>query len=166
MSYLQKLSFIKGSASTHDLHPDNKKIAASNDNELLIYELPKDLNFQKEKTLGPGLKCSFQFIKDDQYVLSKITGHTKTINIVRFSPNGKFIATGSVDKSVGFAVFEGNVEGGQYRENWRTTKLFRNHTEDVLGVEWSPDSRYLASCSVDNKVFVYDVSRLGKNFEI
>lgn len=161
MSYLQKLSFIKGNASTHDIHPDNKRIAASNDNELLIYDLPKDLIFSNEKPLSQSIKCSFQFVKEEEFLLCKITGHTKSINIVRFSPNGKYIATGSVDKTVGISIFEGKVQGEQHKESWRNVKLFRNHTEDVLGVEWSPDSKLLASCSVDNKIYIYDIARLG-----
>jgi protein HIRA/HIR1 len=37
-------------------------------------------------------------------------------------------------------------------ENWKHVTTLRGHMNNVLDVAWSPDDRWLASCSVDNKV--------------
>lgn len=47
------------------------------------------------------LNCLFNHNKDLAEPLHEIKqGHTKTINIVRYSPDGKYIATGSDDCSI------------------------------------------------------------------
>lgn len=37
-------------------------------------------------------------------------------------------------------------------ENWKHANTLRGHVKDVLDVAWSPDDRWLASCSIDNQV--------------
>lgn len=37
-------------------------------------------------------------------------------------------------------------------ENWKHVNTLRGHVNNVLDVAWSPDDRWLASCSVDNQV--------------
>ncbi|OMH82217.1 Protein HIR1 [Zancudomyces culisetae] len=47
-------------------------------------------------------------------------------------------------------------------EHWRVIKRLTGHESDVVDVCWSPpDNKYLASCGLDNVVFVWD----GKTFE-
>lgn len=38
-----------------------------------------------------------------------------------------------------------------------------DHSEDVMTVEWSPEDRWLASCSVDTSVIIWDVPSFSKH---
>ena len=40
----------------------------------------------------------------------------------------------------------------------RCAHTLRQHDGDVLDLSWSPEDRWLASCSVDNTVIVWDVT--------
>lgn len=46
-----------------------------------------------------------------------------------------------------------------FPEEWAVYRVLSHHPRDVFGVEWSPDSNLLASCSVDNFVIVYDLKK-------
>jgi protein HIRA/HIR1 len=41
-------------------------------------------------------------------------------------------------------------------ENWRCVHTLRAHSGDVLDLAWSAQDRWLASCSVDNTIIVWD----------
>jgi WD40 repeat protein len=72
-------------------------------------------------------------------------GHSNMVNAVAWSPDGKYIASGSGDKSV--QVWDAAT--GQ-----RTFSYF-GHTSEVTGVSWSPDSTYVVSASSDQTVQVW-----------
>lgn len=69
-----------------------------------------------------------------------MTGHQQLINDVKFSPNGRIIASASFDKSI--KLWEANT--GKY-----ITSL-RGHVQAVYSVAWSADSRLLVSGSADS----------------
>jgi general transcriptional corepressor TUP1 len=72
-------------------------------------------------------------------------GHERDIYALDFAKNGRFIASGSGDKSVRLW----DVEAGQL-----TLQL---NTEDgVTAVAISPDGLYVAAASVDRSVWVWD----------
>lgn len=85
------------------------------------------------------------------------------VNCVRFSPNGKLIASGSDDNDAfihelregrGFTVF-GSTEAANV-ENWRLKVRLRGHEAIVSDLAWSPSSTRLATASIDNKVKIWD----------
>lgn len=41
-------------------------------------------------------------------------------------------------------------------ENWRCSATLRGHGGDVLDIAWSPQDRWLASCSIDNTIIIWD----------
>lgn len=41
-------------------------------------------------------------------------------------------------------------------ENWKCSATLRGHAGDVLDLAWSPQDRWLASCSVDNTIIIWD----------
>lgn len=103
-------------------------------------------------------------------LLASLQRHDRCVNCVRFSPDGKYLAAGSDDATVSLHQFygktTGSIGGFSNKEDWRCIKLFRDHSQDVLGVAWSPDSTKLASCSVDNKVIIWDVLSQTKKTEL
>uniref|UniRef100_H2YBG7 CAF1B/HIR1 beta-propeller domain-containing protein n=1 Tax=Ciona savignyi TaxID=51511 RepID=H2YBG7_CIOSA len=44
-------------------------------------------------------------------------------------------------------------------ERWRCSHTLKGHTGDVLDLAWSPGDQWLASCSIDNTVVVWDVQK-------
>jgi adenylylsulfate kinase-like enzyme len=74
--------------------------------------------------------------------------HTKSVNGVSFSPNGKLLATGSADNTV---------------KLWDTStgkeiKTLSGHTNTVYGVSFSPDGKLLATGSYDYTVKLWDTT--------
>lgn len=83
--------------------------------------------------------------KGDKQV-ARLTGHQKPINSAVFSPDGRYIASGSFDRSVRLW----SAITGQY------IAAFRGHVGDVYLLAWSIDSRMLVSCSKDSTIKVWD----------
>ncbi|MGB7346165.1 MAG: hypothetical protein WBD20_18245, partial [Pirellulaceae bacterium] len=72
--------------------------------------------------------------------------HSDTVLGVRFSPDGKLIATAAADKILRVSEFAtGNV-----------VRSFEGHTHHVLAADWQDDGRVLASASADQDVKVWN----------
>ena len=96
-------------------------------------------------------------------ILATLSEHFNTVNCVRFSKNGQFLASGSTDTNVflyekragpGRAAF-GSSDAPNV-ENWVSCQTLRGHLSDVIDIAWAPDDSMLASCSLDNMVIVWD----------
>jgi len=66
---------------------------------------------------------------------------------VSFGPDGKFLASGSGDKTV--KVWEVG--------SWREVATLKGHGRAVSSVSFSPDGKFLASGSDDKTVKVWEV---------
>ena len=75
----------------------------------------------------------------------RMTGHQQPVNIVNFSPDGRYIASASFDKSV--KVWNGR--DGAF------IATFRSHVGPVYQVCWSSDSRLLVTGSRDSTVKIF-----------
>lgn len=110
--------------------------------------------------------------KDASYTkprqLCHMSHHLGTIHSVRFSPNGRYLASGADDKLICVyhldksapAVTFGNNDPPP-AENWKTYKRLIGHENDVQDLAWSPDSSLLVSVGLDSKVVVWS----GHTFE-
>eukprot|EP00871_Galdieria_phlegrea_P005302 jgi/Galph1/5773/GphlegSOOS_G4365.1 len=118
-------------------------------------------------TLSADEACQKDSVKSHEIpkraLASSLSYHSRTANIVRWSPDGQILASAGDDFFIflyhkepgeGYAPF-GSTEPPPV-ENWRGHKL-GSHANDVLGVAWSPCGKLLASCSVDNKIKVWNV---------
>ena len=80
------------------------------------------------------------------YSLKTITEHSKYVNSVCWSPDGKYLASGSGDET----LIIWNANSGQ------RLKTLKGHSESVRSVCWSPDGKHLASGSRDKTVIIWD----------
>ncbi|XP_055844471.1 protein HIRA homolog [Episyrphus balteatus] len=96
-------------------------------------------------------------------ILCQMDSHLSCVNCVRWSKNGQLLASGSDDKLVmlwkkakGSSGVFGTGGITKNPESWKCIATLRGHSGDVLDLAWSPHDRWLASCSVDNSIIVWD----------
>ncbi|KAJ5098991.1 hypothetical protein N7532_005992 [Penicillium argentinense] len=102
--------------------------------------------------------------------LASMSNHSGTIHTVRFSPNGKYLASGADDKIVCVYTLDANppthsstfgTDEAPPVENWRTIRRLIGHDNDVQDLGWSFDSSILVSVGLDSKIVVWS----GHTFE-
>ncbi len=79
-----------------------------------------------------------------------LTGHTRVVSSVAFSPDGKLVASGSGDKTVRIWDVEKGAEA---------VAPLTGHTNEVTSVVFSRDGKLVASGSWDKTVRIWDVEK-------
>lgn len=89
-------------------------------------------------------------VRPDDYAtcLYSLTTHSSAVTCVRFSPNGKFLASASTDLIVQIFSLEGLP----------VCRLFGLHSLPINTIQWSPCSQYIAMGSQDGFVSLWSVS--------
>ena len=80
-------------------------------------------------------------------VAHTLAGHTDVILRLSWSPDGRWLASNSVDKTIRLWDWERN----------RLVKSLSGHTHGVNEVAWDPAGRWLASCSFDRTVRIWSL---------
>ena len=81
-------------------------------------------------------------------ILASYRGHTMRVTSVAWSPNGTFIASGSLDKTV--QVWPASSS------NHASPIVYRGHSAGVRTVDWSPNSQHIVSGAEDTTVQIWD----------
>jgi WD40 repeat protein len=120
-------------------------VSASGDKSVIGWNLVPD--WQLERTIGSS---------DDP---TKLVDRVLALD---FSPDGKWIATGSGEPSRGGELKIWNVADGTL-----VREIAAAHSDAVFGVAFSPDGKGIASASADKFVKVFDAStgKPSKSFE-
>jgi WD40 repeat protein len=79
-------------------------------------------------------------------ILRMYTAHSMRVTAVAWSPDGKLVASGSMDRTV--QVWDA-VTGAQ-------TVNYTGHRDGVSAVAWSPDGQYIASAALDGATRVWE----------
>lgn len=94
--------------------------------------------------------------------------HLACVNCVRWSNSGKYLASAGDDKIIMIWSLtkypnSGNIVFGTKNvvniETWKCMFTLRSHSGDILDLAWSPRDTYLASCSVDNTIIIWDAQK-------
>lgn len=80
--------------------------------------------------------------------IARLTGHQQLVNDVKFSPDMRYIASASFDKSIRLW----NGQTGKF------ITALRGHVQRVYQLAWSADSRLLASASADSTCKIWSIS--------
>jgi ribosome assembly protein 4 len=104
-----------------------------------LKEATIEINYIPQATyrVNPATRCA-----------STLSGHSESIIVVAFSPDGKRLASGSGDRTVRFWDLNTNtpLPVSPAHKNW------------IMCLAWSPDGRFLASGSMDNTIQIWDGS--------
>ncbi|KAJ2552782.1 HIR complex subunit [Coemansia sp. RSA 1933] len=136
-----------------DFHPDGTRLATAGiDNKIRIWNTKAITGKTGDSTAAPRL-------------LSTLTAHSGAVMCVRFSPDGRYMASGADDMIV--LVWErdaaadagggGNIAGDS-AETWHPVRRLTGHESDVCDVAWSADRRFLATSGLDNVICVWDAT--------
>lgn len=91
-------------------------------------------------------KATLQQVRPQANTLYVCFGHTSRITALAWSPDGKYLASASYDKTV--QVWDAS--------NGKHLLTYKGHTQRVQTLTWSPDSKRIASGSDDATVHIWN----------
>ncbi|XP_034840349.1 protein HIRA [Maniola hyperantus] len=136
-----------------DIHPTGKRFATGgqggDSGRVVVWNLNSVL--YEEVEVDPNVPK----------MLCQMDNHLACVNCVRWSNGGRYLASGGDDRLVmvwGLSVVAG-ATGKHKAETWRCLSTLRGHAGDVLDLAWSPLDKWLASCSVDNTIIIWNAEK-------
>jgi WD40 repeat protein len=92
-----------------------------------------------------------------------LTGHEDTVQGLAFSPDGKWLASGSYDNTLRVLDLSSLLEGAKQGKTSGTT--LKGHTGCVTSVAFSPDGKKLVSASYDGTLRLWKMPKDGRGFK-
>ena len=150
-----------------DIHPDGSRFVTggqTNDGGTVIVW-----------NMKPVLSQEFELDQSIPKVLCELTNHLGCVNCVRWSRDGKYLASGGDDSILMiWNIRYKGLPGGNplfgsdhpVYEHWGCLHMLRGHNGDILDVAWSHDQHYLASCSVDNSIIIWNALKFPQKVTV
>lgn len=135
-------------------HTDVLRLArAGQDSHILMWYI----TYQENKSIK--LECA-----------SDLYRHNKSVNVVRFSPSGEFLASGDDEGTMFIWMLKEqeqvldptNEDENVNKEDWYPVKMLRGHLDDIYDICWSKDGNLLVSSSMDNTAVIWDTQKFQK----
>lgn len=108
-------------------------------------------------------------------LLATMPAHTGSVLCVRFSPSGRWLASGSDDKLLIIWERDETASSTQKRsfgekedvkEVWKVHRRLVGHQGDIVDLAWSHDSALLVSTGVDSTVVIWSGTTFEKRKEL
>ena len=96
--------------------------------------------------------------KDFENPQEFITYSNKPITALQVSPNNKYLACACVNKNNKHEIIIYKEENEQY-EVYTT---FTEHNDEVIAIDWTKNSNYIACSSLQGEVTIYDINKQTK----
>uniref|UniRef100_A0A5K3F019 WD_REPEATS_REGION domain-containing protein n=1 Tax=Mesocestoides corti TaxID=53468 RepID=A0A5K3F019_MESCO len=125
---------------------------------------------------GSGVKVSAA-VSDGLVFLATLKRHERLVNVVRWSPSGKYLASAGDDQFV--IIWHRQRESEekptppplpgdemvepQSIETWLPLRCLRRHLEDIYDLCWSPDDENIISGSVDQSAIIWQLDLSSDN---
>lgn len=101
---------------------------------------------------------SARILTPDGKLVKSIDGvHTKSIRTAAWHPQRPVLALGSFDSTISIFALE--------NESWEFLAQLEGPDNEIKGVAWSPAGNYLATCSRDKTVWIWEIDEEGEDFE-
>ena len=150
---------LKASVDAQFVSSSYKMLSLLNGNlqlEALVEAVETGERLQKDNIASPDTKIrvitSIQEVVYAMQEKNRLLGHSSFVSSVAFSPDGKTIATGSLDKTVKLW----NLEG-------KELQTFKGHSAEVSSVAFSPDGKIIVTGSGDKTVKLWNLE--GKELQ-
>lgn len=104
---------------------------------------------------GASLSTSIEY-------LSTLRKHTQAVNVVRFNKKGDVLATAGDDGLLLLWTLSDKIvqdfghQDDFIKESWTVLQILHTNSE-IYDLLWSPESKYIATGSMDNCVKIFDV---------
>lgn len=146
---------------------DGTKLASGGlDGKVKIWDLPAILNYKDKSDSGLMLRMDTPE-EQPQRALASMSRHNGVVTCVKFSPDGRFLASGSDDKIVLIWEKDDATRPKQFGEteadleHWSVRKRLVAHDNDVQDICWSPDGLLLITVGLDRSIIIWN----GVTFE-
>jgi WD40 repeat protein/energy-coupling factor transporter ATP-binding protein EcfA2 len=153
---------LKEELNSSAISPDGSKIAVGfADGKLQMFSLPyktvtpAKAGVQTLKTLDSGFRRNDDdgimqlALQELKLLWEKSKAHSDRTFRLAFSPDGKQLASGSLDNTVKLW----NADTGEL------IQTFEGHTDVVHAVAFSPDGKFIASASYDGKIGLFEIGK-------